>query len=180
MVFLYLLILFLVILILLFLLISSILFIFYQCPFIPSSKWVHKKAIEIAKIKNSDAVLDIGCGDGRFLIAVASRFKKARCIGYEISPFAYLLALFRTKKYPNIKIIFGDFFKKDIQKADIIFCYLFPSLMKKLQRKVLQEGKNGLKVVSQSFTFPDIKPVKIIKKDFQKGTPKIILYIIYN
>lgn len=172
-----LLVLLLILLLLIFLFVNFLFSIIYRCPFVPSKKVVHEKAIEIAGIKNRDVVYDLGCGDARFLIAVASKFKGIKCVGYEISPFLYLLAKIKTRRYKNIKIIFGNFFKKDISEADIIFCYLLPSIMKKLEKKILKEIKKSLRVVSQDFSFPNIKPRLVIERDPKKNIPKIILYV---
>ena len=52
-------------------------------PFIPTSMNVVDMMMRLAEVAKGDLVYDIGCGDGRLLIAAAK--KGARAIGYEHS-----------------------------------------------------------------------------------------------
>ena len=57
-------------------------------------------------------------------------------------------------RLPNI---FGDFFKHDLSQADVVNCYLLQSTNEKLEAKLLRELKPGTRVVSYSFTFPNMQ-----------------------
>jgi SAM-dependent methyltransferase len=53
--------------------------------FVPTPNDVVDKMLELADVKKADVLYDLGCGDGRIVIAAA---KKVGCqaIGYDIDP----------------------------------------------------------------------------------------------
>src|SRR5665213_1222099 len=54
-------------------------------PYIPTTETAVKAMLELAKVKSSDIVYDLGCGDGRIVIAAAKRYG-ARGVGIDIDP----------------------------------------------------------------------------------------------
>jgi SAM-dependent methyltransferase len=125
-------------------------------PFVPTPKKTVQDMMKLAAIKPGDIVYDLGCGDGRLLIAAAE--KGAVAIGYELSMPTYLLARFRTFGRTNISVRYGDFWKKDLSDADVIVCYLLMQKMKIFEETIWLRLKPGARVVSHSFTLPNIKP----------------------
>ena len=68
----------------------------------------------------------MGCGDGRILIAAASKYK-AKAVGIEISDHLARTAAERVKKaglQKQVKIIHGDFMKTDLSDANVVTLYL--------------------------------------------------------
>lgn len=55
-------------------------------PFNPSSDNIQIMAMDMLKLKENDVLFDIGCGDGRILIAAVKRFEGLQCVGVEIDP----------------------------------------------------------------------------------------------
>ena len=64
--------------------------VFKLAPFNPSSLQIQEKALELLKLDNNgnknDVLFDLGCGDGRFLVAAAESHPGLRCVGVEIDP----------------------------------------------------------------------------------------------
>ncbi|MDL1955718.1 MAG: class I SAM-dependent methyltransferase [Candidatus Desulfofervidus auxilii] len=120
-----------------------------------------KRILEYINLKPGQIVYDIGCGDGRFLRAVVKKYK-VKAIGYEINPWAYFLAKIYCLAYPEIKIYFANFWRKNLSDADLVFCYLFPDVMKKLRKKLEVELKPDTWVVSCNFPIPGWEPKKVI------------------
>lgn len=95
-------------------------------------------------------------------------------IGYENWPAQFLLSKLRLLiSGTNAQVIYKDLFKSNLKNADIVFCYLLPNFMEKLEPKLKKELKPGALVVSNTFPFPDWKPVRTIitnekKPDFEK------------
>lgn len=127
-------------------------------PFVPTPQKTVQEMIKLANIQPGECVYDLGCGDGRFLIAAAE--KGAHAIGYELSLPTYLLARFRTMRKKNIEVRFGDFWTKDFSDTDVIVCYLLSKKMDDFQQKIWPQLKPGARVVSHSFTMPGIEPVR--------------------
>ena len=121
--------------------------------------------LRIAKIRKNECVVDLGCGDGRLVFAAEKKFH-ARAEGYEISVFVWLLAqMNRIFKHAKAKIYRQNFFNADLRKADVVFCYLLPEVMKKLSPKFKKELKPSARVISAAFRLPDWKVSQEFKKD---------------
>ena len=59
---------------------------FKLAPFNPSSLQIQEKAVQLLKLSNDDVLFDLGCGDGRLLIAAAQKIPGLRCVGVDIDP----------------------------------------------------------------------------------------------
>lgn len=126
-------------------------------PFVPTQMKQVRRMVKAAKIKPGMVVYDLGCGDGR-LVHLASREYGAKAIGYELSPFVWLLAVIVSPFWRSkAKIKYGDFWGRDISDADVIFCYLLPQAMKNFQKKIIPQLKKGSLIVSHAFEIPNLK-----------------------
>ncbi len=145
-------------------------------PFYSTRKKIISAIIDKIEIKESDRVVELGCGKAGFLQAVRQKFPKAQLIGYEYSLLPYLIAQIQNSfKKNNLDIQRVNFFKTDLSKADIIYCYLSIRTMKDLENKFLKECKQGTRIVSYMFELPNTKPIEI--QNIAKGE-KVYHYII--
>jgi len=153
--------------------IPSIVSLFYGAPWVPTPKKVAERMIKLAKLKKGDVVYDLGSGYGRILIYAAKRCD-IQAVGIEIDPIKCLISrllVWICQQHKKVRIINGNFFKKDLSNSDVVFCYLLQQTNIKLMDKLKRELKPGARIVSHSFTFPSWK---VIKKDKNKF---IYLYI---
>jgi SAM-dependent methyltransferase len=127
-------------------------------PWLPSLKPHRQAAFDLLELKSGQTIIDLGCGDGRFLKAAAKRGYRA--IGYELNPFMYAVAWLVTRRYfSRVKLRFGDFWKADISQADAVYVFLFDRYMKQLDDKLKAEAKPGLLLASHTFKIPGKKPI---------------------
>ena len=131
-------------------------------PWVPSSMQVIHRMLDMAEVGSNDTVYDLGCGDGRVLVAAAKRYH-AQAVGIEIDPIRYLwcqilISVLGLRK--QVKIIFGNLFNADLSKADIVVCYLMPDAFSKLEKKLKTELEPGKRIVSNKFSFPTLEMVK--------------------
>ena len=132
--------------------------------------------LRLAQIQAGERVVDLGCGDGRILIRAEKEFH-AKAEGYEISRFVWFFAqINRFLHRSKIQLHRKDFFQANLCKADVVFCYLLPSVMQQLSPKFRKELKKGCRVISASFKIPDFKPSKTSHIKTRGG--KIFLYKI--
>lgn len=146
-------------------------------PFISTSQKMFDEIIKAADFKSGDLVYDLGCGKAHFLIYAA---KKAgiKGVGYELSFWPYLWAKVAIKLAGvDVKVYRKNFFKVDLSSANVVFCYLFPEVMVKLEPKFQSELKPGSKLISNSFKLPNkIPDQEIITNSKKPELGKILIY----
>lgn len=133
-----------------------VVYLFYSCiafisgaPFVPTNTEAAVSMIKLSEIKKGDRVYDLGSGNGKLLFMAAERGAKA--VGFEINPLLVLYANLRT--FGSAVTHWKNFWRADIHDADVIFVYLLPNHMDKLEKKLKTECKKGTLVVSNSFIF---------------------------
>lgn len=135
---------------------------FWGAPWVPTSRAVVHNMLTLADVNPGDVVYDLGCGDGRMIVTAARRFG-AMAVGIEIDPLRYiwcqlLITVLGLRK--RVRVVFGDFFSQDLSDADVLTCYLLQDTNQKLAVKLLAELQPGTRVVSNTFTFVGVDPVR--------------------
>ena len=69
---------------------------FWGAPWHPLFPGTIRRILEFAEIKQGETLCDLGCGDGRILIAAANEYS-AKGIGIEIDPIKFGLACLLVK-----------------------------------------------------------------------------------
>jgi ubiquinone/menaquinone biosynthesis C-methylase UbiE len=130
--------------------------------FVPSSDAVIDAMLKIAEVGPTDVVYDLGCGDGRIVIAAAKRFG-ARGVGIDIDPERIKEANARARDAGvagRVTFQVGDIFSDDVKIGDatVVMLYLLPSLNERLRPKLWRDLRPGTRVVSNSFGMGDAWP----------------------
>ena len=122
---------------------------------VPTPKELIEGLFDLAKVNASDYVIDLGSGDGPWVIAAAKR--GARALGVEFNPDMVALSRSNAQKEgvaDKATFVQGDIFEADFSQATVITMYLLPDLNMKLRPKIL-EMKPGTRVLSHAFTMED-------------------------
>lgn len=133
--------------------------------FVPTPNEVVSAMLKLAEVTKKDTVYDLGCGDGRIVIAAAQRYG-ARGVGIDIDPERVAEATANVKKAgvaDRVKIVRGDLFEADISPATVVTLYLLTDLNLKLRPKLLKELAPGTRVVSHAFSMGDWKPERTME-----------------
>ncbi|MFA6594223.1 MAG: hypothetical protein WCT16_03095 [Candidatus Buchananbacteria bacterium] len=131
-------------------------------PFVSTPRYDLEKICEAAELKPGEKIFDLGCGKANLLTVAAKKFGAAGT-GYELSLWPYFWGKLRVKLLrADVKLKMQDFLKADLSQADVIFCYLFPEVMDKLENKFQKELRPGARVVSYTFKLPNIQPAKTV------------------
>ena len=131
-------------------------------PYVPTTDEAVAAMLKLADIKPSDVVYDLGCGDGRIVIAAAKKFG-AHGVGVDIDPARIREANENAKKAGVEKLVRfeeKDLFQADIHEANVVMLFLLNSVNLKLRPKLLRELKPGTRIVSNTFDMGDWKPDK--------------------
>ena len=145
-------------------------------PYVPTSPETVAAMLRLAGVQKSDLVIDLGCGDGRIVIAAAKEYG-THGIGVDIDPDRIKEAKENAQKEGVANLVEfrqGDLFDADIRKATVVTLYLLPSVNMKLRPKLWRELKPGTRVVSHTFDMEDWKPEKV--EDV--GGSQIFLWVI--
>ena len=133
--------------------------------YIPCTTEVVEAILQLAKINSDDIIYDLGCGDGRVLIAAAQKYG-SRGIGIDIDPErvedARIKAL-KNRISQNLEFYQQDLFTSNFSDATVVFVYLLPHLNLRLRSQLWQQLKPGTRVVSRDFDMGDWHPLKQLK-----------------
>lgn len=132
-----------------------------DAPFLRSNRKKINIMLELAQIKPGETVIDLGSGDGALLIEAARH--GAKSIGVEINLFlaVYSRVKVRLKRLGHkINIVRGNLNSYPLDNADVIFIYLLPETLFKLQNKLSSECKLGARIVTNTFSIPGWTPEK--------------------
>ena len=126
---------------------------------LPTEDAVVTAMLKLAEVTKDDVVYDLGCGDGRIVIAAAKQFG-AHGVGIDIDPERIKeanAAAQRAGVGSRVKFIEGDLFDPAIKISDatVVMLYLLPSLNARLRPRLQGELKPGARVVSHAFSMGD-------------------------
>ena len=122
-------------------------------PYEPSSEEVVRAMIEIAKVGKDDLVYDLGCGDGRIVIAAAQK-AGARGVGVDLDPERIKESrenALKANVADRVHFFQQDLFQTEIGKATVVMLYLWPEVNLKVRPKLFRELKPGTRVVSHEY-----------------------------
>lgn len=122
-------------------------------PWWPAPKREVIKLLRMAELKESEILYDLGCGDGRALIAAAREFGVGG-VGVEIDPVKVFIARFLVKSAglsDRIKILRASVLDVPLNDADVVFLYLSHQLIDRLKEKFLAELKPEARIASYGF-----------------------------
>lgn len=139
--------------------------------FLPSAAEVVTRMLAMARVQTDDVVFDLGCGDGRVVIA-AVKAHGARGVCVEIDP-SLITASQRNADTAGVRdrIEFrqADLFETDLHTASVVALYLSPALNLRLRPKLLRELRPGSRVVSHNFNMGDWRPDTVVSVAWPTG-----------
>jgi SAM-dependent methyltransferase len=151
-------------------------------PFVPTPHNVVESMLTLAHASSEDVVYDLGCGDGRILMAAVEDFGAKKAVGYDLNPKMcgrVRLKIDEKGLGDRIEVVNGNFFLADLSGASLITLYLTTSGNSKLRPKLEEELAPGSRVVSHDFP---IHGWTTVKKDppehYVMGSHKIYVYSI--
>ncbi len=132
----------------------------YGLPPVPTKPERIRKALKLANLQPNEVLYDLGAGDGRVLLQAAREFG-ARAVGIEVGPIqcAWIWLRVAASGLGNqIQIRWANFYRADLQDADVVFVYATSKEVGKLTPHLEQQMKKGARLVSISADFPDWEP----------------------
>ncbi len=127
--------------------------------YIPTETEAIEAVLNLAEITPTDVVYDLGCGDGRIVIAAAQR--GSRGVGIDIDPQRIQEAQTNATQAgvsQRVQFQLGDLYDMDFSEATVVFLYLLPHLNLRLLPTLLRQLKPGSRIVSRDFDMGAWKP----------------------
>ncbi|HYE19792.1 MAG TPA: class I SAM-dependent methyltransferase, partial [Tepidisphaeraceae bacterium] len=122
-------------------------------PYVPTDEHVVGEMLKLAGVTSSDVVYDLGCGDGRIVIAAARDFG-ARGVGIDIDERRIAechASAARAKVESLVTFKCASFFDVEYADASVVMLYLLPGVMVKLKSTFLSALKPGTRLVANHF-----------------------------
>ncbi|CAH0519795.1 unnamed protein product [Peronospora belbahrii] len=134
-------------------------------PFSPSpiavidAVWTKLEAAQAA-LSSDDLLMDLGCGDGRWLISAVKRFG-CNAMGVELNDKLVKKAQEQVQMenlQAQIQVVLGDVMLMDISNAKLVIVYAFAKSLTNIAERLKNQLKEDAKVLSIGFRIPTWKP----------------------
>jgi predicted O-methyltransferase YrrM len=123
-------------------------------PLFLSSDAVTNALATIVKRQRANNLIDLGAGIGSAVIPLAKQMPKLEITAVERAPLPWLILRWRCRRFSNIKVLRENLWDTALTDYDIVFLFLSPLAMPRMQDKCLQEMRTKSLVVSSSFEMP--------------------------
>jgi SAM-dependent methyltransferase len=148
-------------------------------PYEPTPTHVVAQMMLLAQVGASDVVYDLGCGDGRIVIAAVQLGARGVCV--DIDPVRIEESRANAQKAgvaERIVFLTQDLFDTDIRDATVVTLFLWPEVNLKLRPRLWRELKPGTRVVSYVHDMGDWTPVQTRTVEGVRGMRSLYLWTI--
>lgn len=145
----------------------------FEAPWVPTRKKDYERIVKMVKLQPGMLFYDLGSGAGEMLFYLSRKYN-INCVGIEISPILYLYSKIKSLFYKKVKIMYGNFYKYDLSKADVVYVFLMPKSFNKLREKMSKELKEDSKIIISCWPLQNSNPLQISKRNNE------VTYYLYN
>ncbi len=147
-----------------------------QVPLYLSNTKTRHTVAALFERAGGNTFIDLGCGLGGIVGAVAAAHPAARVTGVETAPLSFLVSWLRIGVFGhrNADIRYESIWNTDVRDADVVYAFLSPAPMTRLYEKLKSEMKPGALFISNSFAVPGGEPDEVIQVDDSRQTQLLI------
>jgi len=145
-----------------------------QVPYVPTPADVVDRMLALANVTSSDVVYDLGCGDGRIVVAAAKKYG-AHAMGFDIDPDRIRESEANAKAAGVEHLVSfkqQDILTVDVSPASVVTLYLLSEWNLRLRPVLTSQLKPGSRIVSHAFTMGDWEPEKTEVFTDSGGSPR--------
>ncbi len=146
--------------------------------FVATPPDVVERMLKLARVEKNDVVYDLGCGDGRIVVAAAQRCG-CRAIGYDLDPLRVREARRNAVQHQVSHLVTveqKDILHADLHEASVVTLYLSPEINARLIPQ-LRTLRPGSRIVSHDFPVGDLVPDEIVTMTSRVDRRKHMLYL---
>jgi SAM-dependent methyltransferase len=149
-------------------------------PYEPTPPAVVDVMLTMANVRAGDVVYDLGCGDGRIVIA-AVKTPGVRGVCVDIDP--QRIAESRQNAAAagvadRIAFRTQDLFKARFDDATVVMLFLWPEINLKLRPRLLKQLRPGTRIVSHWHDMGDWKPDRSVSAEGNGRPRPVYLWIV--
>ena len=145
----------------------------------PTPHHIVAEMLKLARVGKDDVVYDLGCGDGRIVIAAAQLGARGVCVDIDPQRIRESRAnAQRAGVTERMRFLERDMFETQIGDATVVTLFLSPSVNEKLRPKLFRELKPGTRVVSYIHSMGDWRPRETVNVESARGPRKVFLWIM--
>ena len=140
------------------------------------------RMLSLAKVGPGDVVYDLGCGDGRIVIAAAQKFG-ARGVGVDIDEKLIAEAQEAARGAgvaDRVKFLVQDAMTVDVSPATVVTLYLLAASNVKLRPILTNQLRPGSRIVSHNYPIGDWEPGKVDTFKDARGTTRTLFLWTIN
>lgn len=129
-------------------------------PYVPTDEKIVHAMLDLADVTSQDVLYDLGCGDGRIVVAAALE-RNTHGVGIDIDPMRITEAIEyagHTGVEYMVNFYEGDLLEVDFSSATVVTLYLLDLVNVQLRPRLLDELRPGTRIVSHAFDMGDWKP----------------------
>jgi SAM-dependent methyltransferase len=146
-------------------------------PYEPSPDHVVAEMIGLARLVSGDVFYDLGCGDGRIVIAAVKQ-PGVRGVCVDIDPVRIADSRENARRSgvsERITFLTQDLFETDIRDATVVTLFLWPKVNLELRPKLFRELRPGTRVISYMHDMGDWSPDETVP--VHSGTRDTAVYL---
>lgn len=124
-----------------------------RAPLYLTNRATSDALISILPHKRHLTFVDLGSGVGGTLYSLAKSRPDDKFIGVESAPLPFTISKIRQAgwRLPNLEIRYGNIWKMDLGKCDVVYCFLSSAPMTKLFDKARSEMQSDSLFISNTF-----------------------------
>ena len=129
-------------------------------PYVPTDEKIVHAMLDLAEVSSKDVLYDLGCGDGRIVVAAALE-RNTHGVGIDIDPMRITEAIEyagHTGVEHMVHFYEGDLLDVEFSQATVVTLYLLDLVNVQLRPRLLHEQRPGTRIVSHAFDMGDWKP----------------------
>ena len=146
--------------------------------FVATDLTIVNAMLTLAGVTRHDVVYDLGCGDGRIVIAAAKEFG-ARGVGVDLDPQRIREAqanAVRAGVADRVTFRVEDIFDTNVRLATVVTLFLSPELNARLRPKLTGQLKPGSRIVSHRYGIGDWVPERTVTLNVRETRNHIFLW----
>lgn len=124
-------------------------------PWVPTLSKDIRQALGVLKNEKFESAIDLGCGTGSMLFAVAQERPEVQLLGYEVSVapllFGWIRKYLSPRKYKNVHLYWKNLYSVDVSFADVIFVFMMPEPHTRIAKTVLHRAKPNAIVLFEAW-----------------------------